>query len=317
MDSEDATGTIIFGGYDTDKYVGDNLTVLPILPDTATNTITSMTVAWTSLNITDSYGSNAANTTTLPLPAVLDSGTTLTLVPEPVFSYLVDYFGAIDGTEYGWLVYCNISDVYGSLDWGFNNNEGIVSVQFSELALPAFDATGAPLQFENGDAACSFGVGLLPDNTQVLLGDTFLRSAYVIYDLENAEIAIGNTIFNTTESNLVEISSGTSKGVATISSVAPSVAVTNTASAAQVGFVAASKHVTSAQLSTAAKGGHVATASSKKGAQQTTTGTGAPTASPKKNAASTVATAFDPAGLLVISGSFIMVLLGGAFMLIN
>jgi hypothetical protein len=55
----------------------------------------------------------------------------------------------------------------------------------------------------------------------------------------------------------------------------------------------------------------------KKGAQQTATGTGATTASPTKNAASTLATAFDPAGLLVISGSFIMVLLGGAFMLFN
>ena len=297
--------------------MGDNLTVLPILPDTATNTITSMTVAWTSLNITDSYGSNAANTTNLPLPAVLDSGTTLTLVPEPVFSYLVDYFGAIDDTEYGWLVYCNISDVYGSLDWGFNNNEGIVSVQFSELALPALDDTGAPLQFEDGSAACNFGVGLLPDNTPVLLGDTFLRSAYVIYDLENAEIAIGNTIFNTTDSNIVEIGSGTGNGVATISSVAPSVAVTNTASAAQVDFIVASKHITLAHISTAAKGGHVATASLKKGAQQTITGTGATTASPTKNAASTLATAFDPAGLLVISGSFIMVLLGGAFMLFN
>jgi hypothetical protein len=299
--------------------VGGNLTVLPILPDTATNTINSMTVAWTSLNITDSNGSNAANTTTLPLPAVLDSGTTLTLVPEPVFSYLVDYFGAIPSGDigFGWLVNCNISDGYGSLDWGFNNNENIVSVQFSELALPALDDTGAPLRFDNGDAACNFGVGLVPDNAPVLLGDTFLRSAYVIYDLENAEIAIGNTIFNTTESNLVEISSGTGNGVATFSSVAPSVAVTNTASAAQVDFVVASKHITLAQLSTAAKGGHVATASLKKGAQQTATGTGATTASPTKNAASTLATAFDPAGLLVISGSFIMVLLGGAFMLFN
>ena len=36
-----------------------------------------------------------------------------------------------------------------------------------------------------------------------LLGDTFLRSAYVVYDLANNQIGIAPTDFNSTDSNIV------------------------------------------------------------------------------------------------------------------
>jgi hypothetical protein len=39
-------------------------------------------------------------------------------------------------------------------------------------------------------------------------GDTFLRSAYVVFDLENEEISLGKAKFNVTESNIEEIPKG-------------------------------------------------------------------------------------------------------------
>ena len=42
-----------------------------------------------------------------------------------------------------------------------------------------------------------------------MLGDTFLRSAYVVYDLSNNEISLAQTNFNATKSNVMEIQSGT------------------------------------------------------------------------------------------------------------
>ena len=42
------------------------------------------------------------------------------------------------------------------------------------------------------------------------MGDTFLRSAYVVYDLTNNEISVAETNFNATSSNIQEIASGTS-----------------------------------------------------------------------------------------------------------
>jgi len=41
-----------------------------------------------------------------------------------------------------------------------------------------------------------------------VLGDTFLRSAYVVYDLSNNEISLAQTNFNATKSNVMEIQSG-------------------------------------------------------------------------------------------------------------
>lgn len=46
--------------------------------------------------------------------------------------------------------------------------------------------------------------------TQLSQGDTFLRSAYVVYDLDNQEISLGNTLFNVTDSTIREIGTGKS-----------------------------------------------------------------------------------------------------------
>lgn len=40
-----------------------------------------------------------------------------------------------------------------------------------------------------------------------MLGDTFLRSAYVVYDLENNQISLAATNFNATGTNVQEIGS--------------------------------------------------------------------------------------------------------------
>jgi hypothetical protein len=43
----------------------------------------------------------------------------------------------------------------------------------------------------------------------LLFGDTFLRSAYVVYDIDNRQIGIAQTIFNVTSSNLIAITAAT------------------------------------------------------------------------------------------------------------
>lgn len=57
-------------------------------------------------------------------------------------------------------------------------------------------------------------------------GDTFLRSAYIVFDLDNEEISIGKALFNVTDSNIVEIGTGTNPvpdatGAASAVTVAP------------------------------------------------------------------------------------------------
>jgi hypothetical protein len=45
----------------------------------------------------------------------------------------------------------------------------------------------------------------------MILGDTFLRSAYVVYDLESNSIRIEQTVFNSTTSHVVEFSAAESE----------------------------------------------------------------------------------------------------------
>lgn len=79
-----STGSILFGGVDTEKFI-DDLAVVPILPDSQSNNYTSFTVAMTSLNYTFSNGtSSQATLAGNSLLSVLDSGTTLTYLPEAV-----------------------------------------------------------------------------------------------------------------------------------------------------------------------------------------------------------------------------------------
>jgi Eukaryotic aspartyl protease len=61
------------------------------------------------------------------------------------------------------------------------------------------------------------GVSDAGDSTSVL-GDTFLRSAYVVYDIANNQISLAQTNFNATSSNVKEIAAGAS-GVPNAASV--------------------------------------------------------------------------------------------------
>jgi hypothetical protein len=135
------------------------------------------------LSITDKTGTTTYTTPGFQESTILDSGTTLTRLDPAVFNILYQYFNAATNTDSNGNTYytvdCGIGSVEGSVDYGF---AGVtISVPFSELALP-----------NGGGSSCLFG--FLPDTTN-LLGDTFLRSAYVVYDLDNKEVGLAQTVF--------------------------------------------------------------------------------------------------------------------------
>lgn len=76
----------------------------------------------------------------------------------------------------------------------------------SQLVLPLTTTTGQVPKYSNGQTVCQLGIqpaGQLP----TLFGDTFLRSAYVVYDLENNQIALAQTNFDAKGSNIVSFAS--------------------------------------------------------------------------------------------------------------
>jgi hypothetical protein len=98
----------------------------------------------------------------------------------------------------------------GTLDYQFAGPTGpVISVPFSELAVPLLDFqkdNPVPVTDDAGHPICRLGLSApsTPDEP-LLFGDTFLRSAYVVYDLDNLQIGIAQTLFNVTDSNVQAI----------------------------------------------------------------------------------------------------------------
>jgi hypothetical protein len=192
-DLDASTGSILFGGVDTDKYHGE-LQTLPIIPER--QQYAEFVIALTGMGQNGKNGSIFEDDN---VPVLLDSGSSLMYLPDNVVRSLYTTFDAqYDSSQGAAFVDCSLADQTGSLDFNFSGV--IITVPINELIIVAAVSRGQPI--------CILGIGLAGDSVSVL-GDTFLRSAYVVYDLANNEISLAQTNFNATSENIQEIASGT------------------------------------------------------------------------------------------------------------
>lgn len=228
-DLQASTGSVLFGGIDTAKFTGDLISI-PVYPSTRSGAITSFTVAFTSLGATSSSGSDQFTPSDYAEPAILDSGTTITLLPNDVADVVFEELGATVSEELGaTVVPCSLADNTGTLNFGFGGAGGpTIKVTMSQLVLPLTSSSGQQPTYSNGEAACQLGLQAAGD-LPVLFGDTFLRSAYVVYDLINNRIALAQTDFNATDSKVVDFpSAGAAIPSATSATGTPGVTATVT-----------------------------------------------------------------------------------------
>lgn len=211
-DLEASSGSILFGGVDTDKYSG-SLIAVPIIKDSSVNNYTSFSVTLSSVAAVSSDGSVSSNYTMSAQAVVLDSGTTLTYLPESVAESIFTTFGATYDESLGYAtVDCSLADNSSlSLEYQFGGADGpTIQVALSELVLDAGTSRGGGgSNYESSaEETCAFGVSM--SSGTYLLGDTFLRSAYAVYDLDAKQVALAQSTFNSTSSSVVAITSGSS-----------------------------------------------------------------------------------------------------------
>lgn len=293
-DLSSSTGNLLFGGIDTEKFTG-TLQTLPLIPSTPNGTIVYYGVALTAVSVVSSDSaqtynltSNASDGSTVPeIGVVMDSGSVFTYLPTATVQSIYDLLGAVQSPLASYYVFvdCSLltpaSGPVTTIDFQFTGPTGpIISVPLNEMVFPLSDyaeiadhvsALGT-LPFED---TCMFGLlGADEAGGASVLGDTFLRSAYLVYDLDSNSIGIAQTVFNSTSSNVVEFAAGQS-GFPVVSGVS-------------------SSHTSSATgLSTGSEG----TTS-----KPTGTGSGAANSSTSKAAAgSSRAPPFDGRGLVVLS----------------
>lgn len=242
-DLDSSTGNILFGGIDTSKYVG-SMTRIPTIRNNATGEYDSFIVGLTSVRALSSSGTDTLTSHESPIEVVLDSGTTLSYLPTDIASQIWEEVGALYSASYGLAVIpCKMQTSTGYFSFQFGGPGGpVVNVTMDELVLDLVVQGPAP-KFGSGEYAgedaCEFGIQNTTGTN--LLGDTFLRSAYVVYDLVNNQIGIAQTDFNETESAVVAFES---KGavipsatlVSNQSLVSSTASFTTPAFAAETGF---------------------------------------------------------------------------------
>lgn len=198
-DLDASTGSILFGGVNTEKYHG-TLSSLPIQLERGVQTPQEFFVTLTGLKFgKQALGGDRADA------VLLDSGSSLIYLPDDLALATYKAVGAqIDRTKGLAVVPCSLAQKKETLNFTFSGPT--ISVDMSELVLPSSRSSSAFDQ-DQTDAVCTFGI-LPTGGSNPVLGDPFLRSAYVVYDMANNQISLAQTNFNATKDRILEIGTG-------------------------------------------------------------------------------------------------------------
>lgn len=204
-DLDSSSGSILFGGVDTAKYTGE-LQTLPILK-TEGYAYIDFIIALTAVGVNGNTGSI---TNDLKVPALLDSGSSLMYLPNDVTNKIYNALGATYDRNIGaGSIDCNMANSDQTIDFTFSSPT--IRVPLNEMILQA------------GPNECILGIGYAQGNTPVL-GDSFIRSAYIVYDISNNEISLAQANYNSKSSNILEISGDTIPSATTVTDPVTSVA---------------------------------------------------------------------------------------------
>jgi hypothetical protein len=245
-DIDASTGSILFGGVDTDKFSG-TLSTFPINTD-GSGTANQFVITLTGLSLSPPSGSTTGigSSSLFPVNVLLDSGSSYISLPTGMATALATAMGATFSRQLGGylLPNCNSQFSSGSLNFFFSGVQ--ISVPYDELIVNPTATDGSTFLYNDGSPACMLGILSGTSDNIAVLGDTFLRSAYVVYDLvtppliecrlifqDNQEISLAPTKFNSTSSNVLAIPSGKNQ--------VPSATVVSGATTLAVGTLAPSQ----------------------------------------------------------------------------
>ncbi|KAI1841747.1 hypothetical protein JX265_007149 [Neoarthrinium moseri] len=228
------TGSVIFGGIDLAKFSGA-LEKLPILDLTAATGSDRYYIGCNAIGVT--YNGAQTNVFTGTLPVFLDSGTTISRLPTTVYQGIVAQFpGAIlDPAGSGlYIVPCTAPNSDTSVDFTFNTKT--IRVAYSDFVVQA------------GANICVLGV--LPETSgEAVLGDTFLRAAYVVFDQDNRNALIAQGA--SCGQQIISVSAGVNAVPSSTGICAPTTSTTTLSSSTTRVSTSSNTIVSTATVSTA------------------------------------------------------------------
>lgn len=182
------TGSILFGGVQSNKYKGKLYTV-PMTDDNA------FYVEVSEVSINGKTVSNGS------FNSLLDSGTTFTYLEKSLLDPIAEQLNAKYDSDKNLYFTDDYSDDK-NLTYSFSGAK--ITVPASELLIPGnwYGGSNPPGKYM---------VSIQPSDTLKIMGGTFLRSAYVVYDLDNKEISLAQASFDQSDGT-IEIIDGSVPG---------------------------------------------------------------------------------------------------------
>jgi hypothetical protein len=142
-----STGSILFGGVDTEKYTGQ-LQTLPIIQQGGVYAV--FIIALTGMGVNGKQGSLFSGQN---LPVLLDSGSSLMYLPDSLVYSLYKQFDAqYDSSQGAAFVDCSLASDTTTLEFTFSSPT--ISVPMNELVIVA--------GYQGGEPVCIFGIPPLP-----------------------------------------------------------------------------------------------------------------------------------------------------------
>ncbi|CAK9437921.1 uncharacterized protein LODBEIA_P22990 [Lodderomyces beijingensis] len=183
--ASDSAGSVLFGAVDHAKYEG-SLTTVPML---RTYQQIPYPVRF-EVEVTNIAFNNSGNQVTIDsssMGVVLDSGSTLSyLRSSQIQSIASQLNGRYSSSAGAYLVDCSLQSSRATLDIEFTSK--VIRVPVSDLIFPA------------SRTQCFLGLSEQSQSSNyILFGDNVLRSAYVVYDLENYSISLAQAYYTNDE----------------------------------------------------------------------------------------------------------------------
>ncbi|SMN21090.1 similar to Saccharomyces cerevisiae YDR144C MKC7 GPI-anchored aspartyl protease, member of the yapsin family of proteases involved in cell wall growth and maintenance [Maudiozyma saulgeensis] len=185
LDSSDAKyGSVLFGAVDHNKYSGDLYTIpmINIYENQGFSNPIEFDVTLQGIGVSTSDEQVTVSQT--KLPALLDSGTTISYMPADLVSLLAEEIGATYSSTSGFYEMRCLSSS--------DDTELVFDFGGFHITAPLSDFL---ISTTLSNKQCIFAV--VPEVTNsVILGDVFLTHAYVVYDLEKYEISMAQASYD-------------------------------------------------------------------------------------------------------------------------
>lgn len=179
-EGDSSSGQVLFGAVDEKKVDGFLYTLPMVNIHPEIDEPAEFHVTLQGLGIKSASKCQQDTISTSRVPALLDSGTSYVVAPYDIVEAMAGKINAVYSNEEGLFI----------LDCPAANDDTEVYFDFGEVKLKV-PLSNFILSPEEGRGYCGFAV--LPSEDTWVLGDVFLRSAYVVYDLDNYEISLGQT----------------------------------------------------------------------------------------------------------------------------